>query len=118
MEILPSISKANEKKIANVGGAGAWDGLSAMEQKELNAETHHNLCIDLSKKAFAGFNIEEQQEIDFLVWAGCCMHKEMNSVKGRYTAMGAWWIETDLPGPIKLMNKAIEAAAQAGPGLA
>ena len=110
------VQQANEKKICDVGGASAWDVLSATEQKEINSKTHHNLCIELGKKAFAGLSVEEWQGIDFLIWTGCCMHKEINSVKGGYAAMAAWWLEMDLPGPIKLMNKANAAAANAGPG--
>ena len=108
--------QANEKKIRDVGGASAWDVLSATEQKEINSKTHCNFCIELGEKAFAGLSVKERQGIDFLIWAGCCMHKEMNSVKGSYAAMAAWWLEMDLPGPIKLMNKANATAANAGPG--
>ena len=114
--MLPLISQANEKKICDVGGAGAWNALSTSEQNEINSKTHHDLCVDLGKNAFAGLSAEEQREIDCLVWAGYCMHEEMNSVKGGYAAMVAWWIGMGLPGPIKLMNKANAAAAQAGPG--
>ena len=110
------VRQANEKKISDVGGASAWDALSATEQKEINSKTHRNLCIELGEKAFPGLSVEEWREIDFLIWAGCCMHKEMNSVKGGYAAMAAWWLEMDLPGPIKLMNKANATVANAGPG--
>ena len=110
------VRQANKKKICDVGGVSAWDVLSATEQKEINSKTHCNLCIELGEKAFAGLSVEEQQGIDFLIWAGCCMHKEMNLVKGGYAAMAAWWLEMDLPGPIKLMNKANATAANAGPG--
>lgn len=48
-EILPLISKANEKKIANVGGAGAWDGLSGMEQKQRLTATYALISV---KKLF------------------------------------------------------------------
>ena len=99
-----------------MGGASTWDALSANEQKEINSKTHHDLCIDLGEKVFAGLGTEEQPEIDFLFWVRCCMHKEINSVKGWYAVMVAWWIEMGLLGPIKLMNKANAMATQAGPG--
>ena len=86
-EVLPLVQQANKKKICDVGGASAWDVLSATEQKEINSKTHRNLCIELGEKAFPRLSVEEQQGIDFLIWAGCCMHKEMNLVKGGYAAI-------------------------------
>ena len=64
----------------------------------------------MSEDSFAGLSQAEQREVDFLVWAGCCMYKEMNSVKGGNAALVAWWVEAGLLGPIKLMNKDNAAA--------
>ena len=46
------------------------------------------------------------------------MHKEMNSVKGGNAASAAWWVEVDLLGLMKLMNKDNTATAGAGPSQA
>ncbi|KAJ7913104.1 hypothetical protein B0H13DRAFT_2471303 [Mycena leptocephala] len=46
-----------------------------------------------------------------MVWCGCCMHKEMNSVKGGVQAMKLFWESIGGPAPVKLMNKANDAAA-------
>jgi hypothetical protein len=118
LDVLPVLTKANEKKIADAGGPNVWDMLSADEQATQNAETYRSVCIDLGEQAFAKLTAEEQREVDFLVWAGCCMHKEMNSVKGGNAAMAAWWEEAGLWGPMKLMNKANAAAAATGAGRA
>jgi hypothetical protein len=58
--------------------------------------------------------VEEKREAEFLLWAGCCMHKEMNSVKGGNAAMMAYWEKEGLSGPVKLMNKDNAAAASGG----
>jgi hypothetical protein len=34
---------------------------------------------------------EERFEMERPVWCGCCMHKEMNSVKGGVQAMDELW---------------------------
>ena len=93
MELVMKLIQANEKKITKAGGASAWDALSAKEKAAQNAETHCDLCIQFGKEAFTGLSQAEQCEVYFLVWAGCCMHKEMNSVKGGNAALVAWWVE-------------------------
>ena len=118
VELVPKLIQANERKIAKAGGASAWDALSAKEKAALNALTHCDLCIQLGEEAFAGLSQAEQCEVDFLVWAGCCMHKEMNLLKGGNAALVAWWVEVGLQGLIKLMNKDNAATAAAGPSQA
>ena len=113
--MVPKLIEVNEKKIAKAGGARAWDALSPEEKAAKNVEAHHNLCIQLGNEAFASLSCAEQREIDFLVWAGCCMHKEMNSVKGGNAALIAWWLEVGLQALMKLMNKDNAAAAATGP---
>ena len=33
---------------------------------------------------------------------GCCMHKELNSVKGGNSFMMVWWVEAGATGPVLL----------------
>lgn len=61
MELVLKLIQANEKKIAKVGGASAWDALSAEEKAVRNAETHCDLCIQLGKEAFIGLSQAEQR---------------------------------------------------------
>jgi hypothetical protein len=53
----------------------------------------------------------EQRYASLFIWGGCCMHKEMNSVKGGNAQMIAWWLENNLEGPMKLYNRDNSAAA-------
>ncbi|KAF8233804.1 hypothetical protein L208DRAFT_1265063, partial [Tricholoma matsutake] len=56
------------------------------------------------EKAWESLTAEEQPEVQFFIWSGCCMHKEMNSVKGGAQVMAEYWKVAGLVGPIKLMN--------------
>ncbi|KIJ63694.1 hypothetical protein HYDPIDRAFT_168196 [Hydnomerulius pinastri MD-312] len=50
----------------------------------------------------------------FFVWVGCCMHKELNAVKGGDKCMTAWWDKNGIDGPLLLMNQDNTAAASGG----
>lgn len=56
----------------------------------------------------------EKASIDLFVHAGCCMHKELNTVKGSNTWMTAYWAKVGVQGLVLLMNKANGPAAEAG----
>ena len=56
----------------------------------------------------------EKREVEFFVWVGCYMHKEMNSLKGGNAVMVAFWETNQLEPPIKLYNHDNEAAALVG----
>ena len=49
--------------------------------------------------------LEEHQYAALFIWGGCCMHKEMNSVKGGNVWMMAFWAKNNLPGLKMLFNK-------------
>ncbi|KAF8599190.1 hypothetical protein BDV93DRAFT_560601 [Ceratobasidium sp. AG-I] len=43
--------------------------------------------------------------MELLVWTGCCMHKELNAVKGGVAQMMKMWAKNGLTPPIALRNK-------------
>ncbi|KAF8597131.1 hypothetical protein BDV93DRAFT_513596 [Ceratobasidium sp. AG-I] len=63
------------------------------------------LAIQIGKAEFQKLSPEMQFDIDFLAWIGCCMHKELNSVKGGVTEMASAWAMLVLDSPIALRNK-------------
>lgn len=91
--------------IDNAGGLETWNALEKHEQgiriavmiKEATKAVGENLSSDLSA--------EEQWELEFFIWVGCGCHKDSNSVLGEDTAMRAWWMKTDTPGPILLADR-------------
>ena len=47
----------------------------------------------------------EKWDLNLFVWAGCSMHKDLNSVKGGNKAMMSWWSENGETGPVRLANR-------------
>ncbi|KIJ10655.1 hypothetical protein PAXINDRAFT_157563 [Paxillus involutus ATCC 200175] len=43
------------------------------------------------KQAFDVLPNAEQRALNLIIWAGCCMHKELNAVKGGAAEMAACW---------------------------
>jgi len=74
-------------------------------QDTANEELMRDFTIQLGEKAYIELSDEEQKKLHSFIWAGCSMHKDLNSVKGGNSAMISWWTETRTPGPILLVNK-------------
>ncbi|KAF8892405.1 hypothetical protein CPB85DRAFT_1482410 [Mucidula mucida] len=110
-EYLPEIARANHEKIQAAGGMDAWMALPEEEKRRQDVQVHGDLCMSFGQKEWVNLSAEQRMEAEALVWCGCCMHKEMNSVKGGVRAMTLFWESIGGPGPIKLMNKANSAAA-------
>ncbi|KAI0055922.1 hypothetical protein BV25DRAFT_1842639 [Artomyces pyxidatus] len=117
-DVMPVLCEEKEQELADAGGLDHWNKLSAAEKEQKNKETYHRICMRLGDEVYAGFSDEEKEIADLFIWMGCCMHKELNTVKGGNAAMMAYWEKNGLRGPILLMNKDNDAAAQAGPSAA
>ncbi len=70
----------------------------------------------LGQKEFDKLLEKEKRYIDLFLWAGCCMHKDMNAFKGGCFEMGSFWVEQGLLRPLKLFNCDNAAAADLGAG--
>ncbi|KAI0066539.1 hypothetical protein BV25DRAFT_1868215 [Artomyces pyxidatus] len=113
-ELVHTIYRANEMKIAEAGGIAAWDALSAAQQKAQNNHVWEQIYMALGSDAYAALSDDKKREVNLFIWAGCGMHKEMNSVKGGNKRMVAFWLQAGLVPPIKLMNRDNAAAASGG----
>ncbi|KAF8871601.1 hypothetical protein BD779DRAFT_1453746, partial [Infundibulicybe gibba] len=113
-ELIHVICQLTEKKIADVGGQSAWDALQATEQARRNESLHQDLLQEYGKRAYNALPPAQQQEADFFVWGGCCMHKDLNAHKGGNARMMAYWSSNNIAGPTPLMNKDNDAAAVLG----
>ncbi|KAI0661679.1 hypothetical protein C8Q70DRAFT_966523 [Cubamyces menziesii] len=114
-EFEPFLTEEVERAIRDAGGARAWDRLSDEERTERNATAKGRAIFCFGEARFAALSDAEKREVDLFVWAGCCMHKELNSVKGGNAEMSAFWRNTALTGPMLLMNQHNAAAAAFGP---
>jgi hypothetical protein len=113
-DLLPILVQESQQKIEDAGGADAWAVLSEKEQADRNAIIYKKLCTRFGQSAYDALTEEEKNEVDFFIWAGCCMHKELNSVKGGNMALVAFWEKAGITAPIPLMNRDNTAAAELG----
>jgi hypothetical protein len=113
-ELVRIVCELNEEKIAEAGGQSGWDALSEDEQAHRNKKVFETLCQRYGEKEFEALSADQKREANFFIWAGCCMHKDLNSHKGGNTRLIAFWPNNNLEGPMLLMNKDNAAAAAIG----
>jgi len=106
--------ECTEKVIAAVGSVQAWDALPPGEKEMRHKVNHAALYQRIGEEEFQKFLEEEKASIDLFLWVGCCMHKELNTFKGGCKGLGEYWISKGIQGPVKLMNKDNNAAAELG----
>jgi len=70
--------------------------------------------ITLGEQAYQRLSLEEKEEVDFWVYTGCVMHKDLNVVKREAERMVKSWEEKNRTPPIHLMSKAQATAAESG----
>ncbi|KAH9848418.1 hypothetical protein C2E23DRAFT_739684 [Lenzites betulinus] len=91
------------------------EGEAAEESDVQAAQVRRAVALKLGEAEYALLPDEDKARVDRFVHAGCCMHKELNSVKGGNTEMVAYWATAGVQGPVLLMNKGNGAAASHGP---
>lgn len=89
------------RKCRLTSNCGRSPGISRLRVARLAAGT----VLAMGDQAFQELTSDEQQATDLLLWTGCCMHKELNAVKGGVTSMAAVWSKLGLAPPIQLKNK-------------
>ena len=108
-EIRDYFKKAEQKMIRKAGGANKWNKLSDIKQAERKAKMIEEAVAELGKEAFNDLSDEEKHLFRLFIWAGCGCHKDLNTVRGGYLAMSAWWYEneSELDGehPVLLANR-------------
>ena len=110
-ELFPHLTVMMDNLMVAAGGPAGWDMLPVEKKKVLGDEALRHLRIDVGEIAFGQLSDAEKNAVDFFVWAGCCMHKELNAMKGGNARIRAWWGENAIEGPVLLMNKDNAAAA-------
>jgi hypothetical protein len=67
-----------ESLVNDAGGIEGWDRLGSDEQQRCYKIAHQKLLICIRQEHFNSLTQSEKDDINFFVWAGCCMHKELN----------------------------------------
>ncbi|KAH6912232.1 hypothetical protein BKA70DRAFT_1535548 [Coprinopsis sp. MPI-PUGE-AT-0042] len=117
LDLAPMAERATRDKIDAAGGVEAWAGLSKVGKAKRDEEAMEALYQAFGEKHWAGLSVDERAKAALFLWIGCCMHKEMNSVKGGVKALMEFWkglAGAGVVGPVKLMNKDNDAAASLG----
>ncbi|KAF8805877.1 hypothetical protein BYT27DRAFT_7257802 [Phlegmacium glaucopus] len=79
------------KQVENVGGYNVWNELKIIRE--------------VGRQVLAGLSEKDQQQLTLFIRTGCCMHKELNTVKGGDKVMQSFWKEENKTPPILLANK-------------
>jgi hypothetical protein len=89
-QFLELFMKINEKSIANAGGMQKWHALTEIERLAAEAECLSETVLEIGADAYSQLEKTERQRVDFFVWTGCAMHKDLNCVKGGNESMMEW----------------------------
>ena len=103
--------KAKEM-IEKAGGKEHWASLPRVERLKQEKEVIRQVQIELGERAYQQLSPEEKKEVDFYVYTGCCMHKDLNATKGGAERMARSWEEKKVTPPVALMSKAQATTAE------
>lgn len=106
--LLEFLFEENQKKIAAVGGITVWEAMQSHEQDTIDELHVQQMLERLGREAHADLPEDVRRAMDFFVRAGCCMHKDLNSVKGGVKAMAAWYQEHNKQPPVLLANRDLD----------
>ena len=99
--LLSILAPLKINQINKLGGQEAWDRLSEDEK----AKTDIEIIKEVGKQVFDKLPEDEQRKLTSFVRTGCCMHKDLNCVKGGDKAMQEMWKIFNKSPPILLANK-------------
>ncbi|KAJ7474992.1 hypothetical protein FB451DRAFT_1034862 [Mycena latifolia] len=108
--------KISHDAVTAAGGISAWERLDDAGRRELHDAAFTEFVHAIGEAEFEKLSKEEKQTVDLFIWGGCCMHKNLNVFKGAVLAMQQWWVDNNLPGPLKMYNRDNSAAVSLGEG--
>ncbi|KAI5833286.1 hypothetical protein K523DRAFT_413413 [Schizophyllum commune Tattone D] len=103
--LLVCLTSISQGLVQDAGGIAAWEALTADVRSARYADARRHFFHEVGEAAFDVLPAEAKVDVDFMIWAGCCMHKDMNAFKGFCTGMEGWWKENGKDGPMKLYNR-------------
>ncbi|KAF7301139.1 hypothetical protein MIND_00678300 [Mycena indigotica] len=104
-DLVLYLASWNLKKVTDLGGWDKWNALSDLEQAEHDRRTLNEVLMDLGQQEYDRLPEKDRKEISGFIWAGCCMHKDMNSFKGGNVEMMGEWSKIGAGSPLPLANK-------------
>ena len=110
--LLSVLAPLKINQINQLGGQEAWDKLSDNEK----ANTDIEIIKEVGKQVFDKLPEDEQRKLTSFIRTGCCMHKDLNCVKGGDKVMQEMWKNLNKTPPILLANKDNAAVLAHRPG--
>lgn len=104
-QLLNLISEAMLNKISSLGGHNAWDMITLVDREVHEATVAKELALRIGKFAYSTLPELQKHEYELFFRGGCCMHKDLNAVRGGDREMSEIWIVIGATGPISLPNK-------------
>lgn len=104
-QLLQSISDAMAIKINELGGTNVWNSLGLLTRETHEAEVVKGLALQAGKHAYSLLSDSEKRGYELFFRGGCCMHKDLNAVRGGDKEMSGLWNTLGVSGPIILPNK-------------
>ncbi|KAJ3786109.1 hypothetical protein GGU10DRAFT_290878, partial [Lentinula aff. detonsa] len=99
------IFQGSQVLVEKAGGSCTWDALPEEDRTRRLEEMEAQIIRDIGKTEYDKLSPEEQADMELFLWAGCCMHKEMNAFKGRCIGLDQFWKDhPELPPPALLPN--------------
>lgn len=89
------------KQVESLGGYDVWNQLTDDEK----ARADGVIVREVGRQVLAGLSEKDRQQLTRFIRTGCCMHKDLNTVKGGDKAMQGFWKEAGKTPPILLANK-------------
>ncbi len=104
-QLTEALTEVKIKCVDNAGGFAEW-----LKLDEEETATHYKAAMDalalkLGQEEYEKLPGVEKREIDTFFWAGCSMHKELNSVVGEYASCAKVWGDLGVEPPVMLANK-------------
>ena len=109
--MLRLVTNEMERAVSDAGGVDAWLRLSPVERTAHYDHAIVSVKMALGEAAFKQLPAADQRQVSLFVSSFCCMHKDLNTVKGGNTDMMAYWKEAGWTPPLLLMNRNNDATA-------
>ncbi|THH13279.1 hypothetical protein EW146_g6916 [Bondarzewia mesenterica] len=113
-KLIAILCRVMSDTVQQAGGPAAWEALLADEKTRRHVEIEQEVCITYGQDAFNTLSEDEKHITGLCIWAGCCMHKDLNAVKGGDKMMRAFWTKEGLEPPLLLLNRDNRAAMSSG----
>ncbi|KDQ57065.1 hypothetical protein JAAARDRAFT_131143 [Jaapia argillacea MUCL 33604] len=104
-DLVLRVAEGLRRKMAEIGGEEFWNVLAIEKRTEYELAVISELTRTLGGEELAHLSPQERHLYDMFFKVGCCMHKDLNSVRYGVLAMLLWWAAHGVQGPTLLPNK-------------